>query len=326
MWRLLTILLFVAVAVPAHAQTSDSDEARQLANEGADLYEAGKYAQALKKLRAAEARMLVPTIVLFTSRTLDKLDRLKEAEASYARAAALTIDPALPPEFQRVQHAAQQTAREEREALLRVIPKLELRVQGDTPDRIVVDGAELTTALPASITVNPGRHVVEASSGDRLWSLEVTVARGEKRALRIQLPPPSTTPRAHDPPPRSPSPLPPPVEPRDEPTDLSPFGWVGVGVGGALIVVSLTTFGVASSKKSDLDGICPDMVCRESQVGRGVEEQINSYDAFRTTSLVTGIAGGVVAAAGIGLLLWPTDAGDTQMTLGPGGMYIRGRF
>ena len=83
-------------------------------------------------------------------------------------------------------------------------------------------------------------------------------------------------------------------------------------MGSALVVTSLASYGVAAAKASDLEDRCPDHVCRQSQVG-DIREDIDGYDALRTASMVTGIAGGALIAGGmVMLLVVPAFSGEER--------------
>ncbi len=317
-------LLLMLLAVSAGAQEPDRrEQARRLADEGADFYDRGDYPAALDKLRQAEALMPVPTIGLHVARALVALGRLRDAAEQYQRTIDLPIDETLAPELVAVQTEARETARAERVAMLASMPKLAIRATGARPDSLTLDGDPLDPArLPMIVPVDPREHVVVARLGTRRFQETVRLGSAEQKAVVIDLAaPPSPTPPA--PPPRAPE--------RDAATDpLLPVGWVAIGVGSALVATSLVSYGVAAAKASELEDRCPDHVCRQSQAG-DVREDIEGYDALRSASMVTGIAGGALLAGGmVMLLVVPAFSGEQRDAfvapiLGPS-VGVHGRF
>jgi hypothetical protein len=81
---------------------------------------------------------------------------------------------------------------------------------------------------------------------------------------------------------------------------------------------------VALSKHSTLkdDGACSDLHCQPSE-----SSQVNSYNSMRTVSSIGFIAGGVIAATGLVLVLSaPKNNETTALTLAPGALFLRRQF
>ncbi len=100
-------------------------------------------------------------------------------------------------------------------------------------------------------------------------------------------------------------------------------GWVVLSVGGASLVASAVTFGLALGQKSELDSRCPGRVCPPAEHGT-----VQHYDTLRAlagTTFGVGVAG---AAVGLVLLLGGGHAGSEhaslQPLLGPGYAGVRG--
>ena len=104
--------------------------------------------------------------------------------------------------------------------------------------------------------------------------------------------------------------LPPMAPPPVAPPDAGPaprsrqrtIGWIAVFVGGASLAVGGVTYGIALDKSGDLDAVCKDTCPRDQ------DDELASYNAFRTTSIVTLVGGAVVTGAGALLVLTAPSA------------------
>ena len=104
------------------------------------------------------------------------------------------------------------------------------------------------------------------------------------------------------------------------------LGWVGIGVGGAGILFGTVTGLMAVSSRSDLDAHgCLDNGCYVDQ-----KDDVDSYNALRTTSTVGFVVGFVGAAAGVTLLLTapesPNSGIETHAWLGLDSAGVAGSF
>jgi hypothetical protein len=103
------------------------------------------------------------------------------------------------------------------------------------------------------------------------------------------------------------------------------LAWVGIGVGAVGIAVGGITAGLASGKKSSIDG---DPNCQNNHCAPSESGLVNSYDQLRTVSSVGFIAGGLLAATGVTLLLTaprPSQVG-AGLWFGVGSVGVAGRF
>lgn len=100
---------------------------------------------------------------------------------------------------------------------------------------------------------------------------------------------------------------------------MVPLGIAALALGGAAVIAGLVTGGLAWDRKGIVDDAC-------NEADQCHPEGIEAADegrTFSTISTVTFIAGGVLAAAGVVLIVTAPDS-ETQVTLSPAG--IRGFF
>ena len=71
-----------------------------------------------------------------------------------------------------------------------------------------------------------------------------------------------------------------------------------MGLGGAALVLGGVTAGLAADRHSALEEGCPDSQCPPD-----LHDDVDSYDTLRPISTVGWIAGGVLVAAGLTLVL-----------------------
>jgi hypothetical protein len=301
-----------ALATPALADpTSEKrSQALELAGEAMDLVDAGDYKAALGKFEQADAIVSAPTIKLEMARCLDKLDRLQEAAAKYREVIATNLTPKSPVPHQEARKAAVK----ELQALLEVVPTLTVTVVGAGAEEARVTLGARTIRpeeIGEAISLDPGSYVVEATSGERRAHRAFKAERGDDRQIVLELPE-----RA--------APLPAPVASDDGGgATLRTVGWVGVGVGGAVLSIGSILGVVVVTEEGDLLDRCPERQCPPE-----AHDDARSFDQLRVASTATLVSGGVVAAVGVLLVvLAPSGAGDgadTALHLGPDG--IGGRF
>ena len=158
--------------------------AREIARQGLEAYEAGRYEEAADKLSRAYDVVKLPTVALHTARAFVKVGKLVEASEAYLQATRL--EPGT--EFQAEQEQAQRDAEEERAALMPRIPTLVVKIAGADAKAVTasVDGKVVSVALlGGGYLVNPGTRKVEAKLGQQSVTEDVRLGEGERKSVTL---------------------------------------------------------------------------------------------------------------------------------------------
>lgn len=324
---LLAASLLFFVAPPAWALDSSSRAAaRQLGYEGVEAYQAEDYAHALDKLERAYRVLQVPSLALWSARALEKSGKWVEASERYLEATRLPVDQA---GDAAVQERAKADAKAERATLLTKIPKVIVLIEGAESDQVevTIDGVAVNSALfGAGRPTNPGQIEVVARLGERTVKGQVQVAEGEQKSITLafQQAPPSPAPVAVGPvAPQPPAQTKANVRASNKSqrrasssgTKANAGGWQPIagysalGVGAAGLVFGGITGVLALIKDNQLRDECgPDRNCPQT----GYDSKVKTQNALRMMSGAGLIAGGVLTAAGVTLLLVPNKPGKTQ--------------
>lgn len=185
----LTLLLSVSLAAPGAALAQSSgdlsmqanrDTARALAEAGQQLLMAGKPAEALVKLEAADDLFRAPTITVLIARALAALGRKDEAYAEYTRA----IDQRLAPDGRQEWIDAQGVAAKERSEVAKSLGFVKLYVHGTAPSSVTID--QKPAPLRERIALIPGAHTVvwKGASGETR-STAIEIAIGQEVVLDV---------------------------------------------------------------------------------------------------------------------------------------------
>lgn len=291
----LVLPLAVLLTAPgALAQNKDSVAAEALFQEGRQLLEEGKAAEACPKL--AESHRLDPA-----TGTLMALALCHEQEGKLASAWA---------EFTEVEGRARSEGRKDRVQLARkraaaLKPRLSTLTIHVSPEASQASGLAISRdavelgkgSWNAAVPIDGGEHTIEVTApGKQTQKLSVTVKpEGDQAELSVG--------PLIDEPTKPAEPLkplvPPPAAAPPEKHGLAPLQWAGIGTGAAG-VIALGVGGVflagALGKKSDSDSDCTGDVC-------GPAGQKARSDAVDKGNMATifGIAGGVLVAGGVTL-------------------------
>jgi hypothetical protein len=291
--------------------------AREVAKQGLQAYDAGRYDEAAQKLSQAYAVVQVPTLALYTARSLVKLAKLVEASELYLQATRLSATGS----DASAQEQAQRDAAAERAELLPRIPRVAIRIEGAKPDQVSVsiNGTAVPPALLSTgQLVNPGACQVTGVLGEQSveQSLQITEGAQETVVLRFTAAP---APAAANPAATAPAaaertivsgPTEPAASPEaDRAAGLSTqraLGWTSLGLGAAGFAVGTVVGLVALDKKRALeDGGCEENHCFVDQ-----DSEVKSYNSMRLVSTVGyGVAGVGLAA---GLILLVTAPGKSE--------------
>lgn len=264
---------------------------------------------------------------------------------TYYRLVHEPVPPGAPPAFTK----ALADARKEVAALEPRIPSVTIVVKGAPSARVTLDG----TAVPGAVLgvprpVDPGKHVVRAEANGFVAAQSaftmaerknesVTLTLERDRAAGVEAPksPPAVAVKTPAGAPSSSGPTAPPATPEapQPPPKVSSggslrrtLGFVGLGVGGAGLILGAVTGGLAIPKHNALDAACPTGLCTSKEAS-----DVGSYHVLTSLSTAGFIAGGVLAATGLVLVLTaprraaPASAGMTPV-LGAGFAGVQGWF
>jgi hypothetical protein len=337
----LTLICLLLNTLPAHAQADEAAtraSARQLGTAGVEAYQAGAYAKASEKLEKAFRILKVPSLGLWSARALKATGNYVQAAERYLEVTRLEVtggDVA-------VQKRARAEAVTELESLQPKIPNLTIEVKGAaSPDvSIKLDGVAISSDLIGEPQpVNPGSHTIVVSRGDEQVTAQISLSEGEAKTSVLELKPATTGATgalvANGDAPASAG----PERESSSATDSAPprkastirtLGWISLGVGGAGLALGGVAGILALGKRSSIDDSAQ---CEGDRCLPAERPLADSYNSLRTWSSVGFIAGGVLAATGVVLLLTApsnqtsTDRGPSAaLWISPEGAGVKGKF
>lgn len=308
-------LALVLCTSPAVAQ-SDEDRAgaRAAATAGATAFDEGKWAEAVDLFTRAETLVHAPPHLLFIARAYLKMGRLVRARENYLKITREALAPSAPKAFTEA-HAAAKTEIASLEAR---IPTVKISVDGEGAQSasLVMDGNKLASALAGvPFPIDPGEHKFAART-KTLTSEEVTVkvAEGANEALSLSLKIPLPK-SAEDPEPVVVPTAPPPADRAPPPTEkgnglrIASYAAVGVGVLGGVVGTLFLTKN--HSTRDEVDALCPDGRCPESQRTKiaSLDRDADSAGTMAWVGYGVGLAG---LAAGATLFVLSIDKPKTE--------------
>lgn len=298
---LMTAWAGVSFAQPTAA---DRETARSLMQEGRDLRDKGHGSDALKRFKAADDIMHVPTTALEVAKTQAGLGMFVEARDTIANIRKLPTSASDPAPFQEARAKADELDNN----LENRIPALTITVtgagDGETP-AIVVDGISVpSAALGLPRRVNPGRHMIVAKTPSGRGEQTVDVKEGDRKDVQIMLkgggssaPEPTPDPGTGT----EPTPSPTPEQPSEPegPKSHSPtiITWVSAGVGGAGLIAGSITGIMSMSLTSQLSHECPNMACPSGKQGGNDYSSANSLATIANVGFAVAGVGAAVAVA-----------------------------
>ena len=267
-WLLAAVALSVAspawaVGVsPGSATAVQREQAQALFKRGKDLFDAGKYVDALTAFRGSMDIVASPNSRLYVARCLRETKKLVEAYVEFDRTAVEANEHAR--EDSRYMRTGA-SARTERDALAPKIGFVVVRVDHATPTttlRVAGEGIrQAGWGEPVPVTPGENEIVVETPDSPQVRQT-VTVSAGEKKSVLVDAAGPPALAAG-------------PSAPRDS-RALRPYAYVSGGVG----VAGLLTFAIAgllsNSTYSDLSSACNNRPCpasKEGEVSKGQSEQ-----------------------------------------------------
>ena len=248
------------------------------------------YAEALEKFQRVASVKESASVRYRIGSVLESLGRLRESRDAFRALAA--SKPNLPPPEQEIADSAADRAHQ----LDKKIPRILLQLQENPPAdaHVSIDGAAVpASTTPRPIELDPGEHVVQASSPtSRPSETRVTLAEGGVVAVLVVLNP--LKPVKAPPPP----PPPPDLTPRRDHT----LAYVVMGAGGALFVTGLVILAVREGDISELEKECRDGACPSGKRTE-LEATHDRAELFGPLGIGLGLVGLAAVGAGGYLLL-----------------------
>lgn len=280
------------------AQSADGAKiaARALGKEGQEALDRKQYAVAAEKFAQADRNYHAPTLVLGLARARAGLGKLVAAQEAYERVLREGAPPGSPAPFV----LAVDDSRRESAALSARIPTVVIDVVGPREPEVLLDGLPLpTSALGTARSIDPGEHRLQASArgfAPREQRFSAVKRVAGRVTLRLVLSPVGGAPRPETPAPTSAAA---PSGPSHFP--FIPLGVTALGLGAAGLGLGGITGGLAIAKHSELKDACPQDRCPTNVAT--VKSTLDSYHMLGTISTIGFVAGGVLAASGITLLI-----------------------
>ncbi len=292
---LLSLLVFVVAPTMAWAQPSQADKttARALAMDAQKALEAGDFDIAADKFKRADDLYHAPTLSLGLARAYVGLEKYVEAMETYNRLIREPLASGASDTFKK----AVEDAKTEIEGLDAKIAWATIVVTGPAEPTVTLDGEPLAVAsLGVKRALNPGDHeLVAEGAGYRQGSKSFSIATGETSEISLELDADPDAPAAGG------------DDIAEEGSILPILGWTAIAVGGAGLILGAVTGGLALGKHGDLTDACDD----DSVCDPALQSDLDSFHTLGTISTIGFIAGGVLAATGVVLLIAaPSSDGD----------------
>lgn len=308
------------VSAPGRALgASDAERAgaRAAANQGADAFDQGKWADAIDLFNRAEALVHSPIHLSYIARAQLKLGHWVEAYELFNRIKREPVEqPASAATTNAVADANRQLA-----TLDAQLPYVTVVVKGTDAQNasVTMDGVPVPRALiGVSHPVNPGTHKFRASTPAQSSPEQTAdVKPAARQTVELELAPSAaavptvapTAPLATQPPAQpAPAEQPPPLSSPSSSSSGSSLrvgGYVGLGVGAVGVGLGTVFLLSANSKQKDADAAyeaCGGKSCPSAD--RGKIDSLDSDAATnKTLALTSFVVGGVGLATGVTLLV-----------------------
>jgi hypothetical protein len=295
----IAVALMLATAAPlAYAggpSAADRETARTLMDEGFRLRDAKDLKGALERFSAADQIMHVPSTAYEVAATQLALGMLVEASDTASRILAVQAKPHDPLPFRQARRKAQKLV----DSLDGRIPSVTITLEGPKPDdtlKLTIDGAEIPTAvvgLPR--TVDPGHHLIAATTSTSHGEGTVDLKEGEQKKLTITLKLlPKTAVAKHVEPTHVQvvaTPTPPPST-QGKGGRIAAF--VSFGLAGAAAIAGGVTGVLTMTTRADLASKCTDHLCDPSLSG-----EISDGNTFAWISTFAFAGAGAALVVGV---------------------------
>jgi len=166
---------------------ADKATARTLATEGIDLYNEGRFAEALDRLQRAQQLFDAPIHLLYVARAQTELGQLVEATETYRRLIRVELSSDTPAAVREAVEAADA----ELDGVDARVPAVNIEVvpAGEPAITLKIDGVPVSTAVVGiDRPLNPGRHRIEAAVPDgRRSEVTLELVEGARRKVLLEL-------------------------------------------------------------------------------------------------------------------------------------------
>jgi hypothetical protein len=291
-----TVLFLAAPAARADASSAAAAEA--LYNEGKKAEAKGDFNTACPKF--AESQKLDPAAgtLLHLANCYEKTQRLASAWATYLEAAAAAHSQG--------RADWEKAARTKAAAIEPKVSKLIINVDAPAAGQVIKrDDVEVAAAsVGVPIPVDSGAHTITAEAPKKKpFTTTVDVPGGaakvEAKVPKLEDAPEATPPPATPQPTKEPSPPPPPPH-EESGSSRKTIGYIVGGVGVVGLGVGAVTGLMAISANNDSKKACPQSGACADKSGVDANDRAKTLG---TVSTIGFIAGGVLLAAGAGLVL-----------------------
>ena len=293
--------------VPSADDEGAATAARTQYNAGTKAFSDGRYAEAALAFEAAAEEKPSPIALFTAALSWDKTNAPDRAADDYARALAL---PGLPPD----KTAQAKDRLSVLEATLGAVA-----VTGADGVRVQLD-ANSERPVPATLHGPAGVHTLTVRApGGSIERRPVVLDRGKTTSLDLATAPPAPAQEAHAAGASSTGPATPqaPAAARSGADWKTTVGVAALGAGGGTLLAGVI-LGLEAEDAKNAYGAAP------------AQATYNHASGLQTWTNVAFIAGGVFAAGGLALVLWPSPkAGEPAKVQGvilPGGAAVQGAF
>lgn len=332
----LIVALLLSFSSPGQAQTpEEKTAARAAAEAGTAALRKGRYDEAIRLIRRAEAAFHAPTHLLLLAEAQEKKGDLVESREILLRVKHETLAMDAPEAFR---HAKQESSKR-LQALEPRLPKVTVHLDAENSDgvAVLVDDKRLpAAAVGIPYPVNPGKHTIVAKAGELVSApVEVELAEGQSESISLKLElvreENTAAPATASEPEESPA-----QQPDQTATGADPdrrwMIYTGFGVGLAGVAMGTVTGVLALNKNKSLTGdggSCVDNLCPVD-----AESDVNQAKTMGTLSTVGFAVGGAGIALGVAGLflnerpLFTSSGGGPAVvaTGGPGFGYVQGTW
>jgi hypothetical protein len=320
-----SVMLALVTTSGAALAQSDSDRAaaRDLATQGLQAFEAGRWAEAETLFTRAEAIVHAPPHLLYYARASVKEGKLIQANEAYVK----ILRERLPDKAPRAFLEAQQAAAAEQPTLDQAIPRVTIVVEGEgaRDARVTINGADFSKALVGiAAPRDPGELTIAASApGWKRAETKLVLKEGARETVKLTLA--TREVRTAD---TAPKESPPPRN------GLRAAAWVTLGVG--VLALGAGTYFLIDNRnnRQSANDLCnlPDGGCPSNQ-----RDTIQSYDSNADRSAVLSVIGYGVGGATViaGTVMMLKSRGKTEPApkaasvtpwVGPASVGLRGTF